>query len=65
MEPVFLFNILGQCLFVCLKMVAKKVLFAEGFSFDLLLVFENLVDRGSFRVGGLIKFVHKHIVIVI
>jgi len=46
-------------------MIVEDVLFAEGFAFDFLFIFENLVDGWSFRVGGLIKFVHKNIVIVI
>jgi hypothetical protein len=46
-------------------MVSKNILFTKSLSLDFLFVFKDLIDRGGFRVRGLIKFVHKNIVIVI
>jgi hypothetical protein len=45
METMFLFEILGEGLFIIMKVVGEDVLFPEGFPFDLLFIFENLIDR--------------------
>ncbi len=65
MEFLFLFDLLGKRLFVGLKVIVKKILFPKGLSLDFLFVFKYLIDGRSFRIRGLVKFVHKNIVILI
>jgi hypothetical protein len=44
MEPILLLDILGKNFLVVFEMVVENVLFFEGLPFDLLLIFEDLVD---------------------
>lgn len=44
MEPILLLDILGKNFLVVFEVAVENVLFFEGLPFDLLLIFEDLVD---------------------